>query len=129
MDPSSILKYHASTGPKKWILWIVVSITVFIAVFALYIKLNKRHDELKKLRTEADLAAQKADQVRADILREKDQSKLVGLLDQAHELQKTADAKRDEIAKSEKEFEAEYKQVKALESWKDLDAYNQKSRS
>jgi predicted transposase YdaD len=125
----SILKYHASTGPKKWILWIVVSITVFIAVFALYMKLNKRRQEIEKMHNEADLAAQKAEQVRADILREKDQSKLVGLLDQAHELQKTADAKRNEIAKSEKEFEADLKQVKALESWKDLDAYNQKSRS
>lgn len=129
MNQSDILKYHAATGPKKWILWLVLSITVFIALVALYMKLNKRQEELKKLRTEAELTAQKAEQTRYDIMREKDSSKLVGLLDQANALQKTADTKYAEIAKSEKEFEAEYKQVKALESWRDLDAYNKKSRS
>lgn len=129
MNPVNIVKYHAATGPKKWILWIVVSVTAFIALVALYMKLNKRQEDLKKLRTEAELAAKKVEQVRYDIMREKDSSKLVGLLDQAHVLQKTADDKRAEIAKNEKEFEAEYKQVKALESWRDLDAYNKKSRS
>lgn len=126
---SNILKYHASSGPKKWVLWIVVSFTALIAIFALYIRLNKRRQAITKLQTEADLSAQKAEQTRYDILREKDNGKLVALLDQAQTLQKVADAKRKEIALSEKEFEAELKQVKALESWKDLDAYNQKSRS
>lgn len=128
MTPN-ILKYHAASGPKKWILWVVLSVTVLITIAAMYLRLSKRQQELKKLHIEADLAALKADQTRADILREKDSSKLVELLDQAHTLQKTADAKRAEIAQSQRVFTEEYKQVKALESWRDLDAYNKKSRS
>jgi len=129
MDPSSILKYHASTGPKKWILWIVLSVAVFIALVALYMKLQKRQEELKKLRTAAELTDQKAEQLRFDVMREKDATKLTEMLTQAEALHKEAAAKREEIAWNEKAFQAEYKQVKALESWKDLDAYNQKSRS
>jgi hypothetical protein len=124
-----ILNYHAASGPKKWILWLVVSVAAFVACFALYVRLSKRKDQLAKLHNEVDLAGVKAEQVRFDMLHEKNAAKLADLLKQAHALQRIADAKNAEIAKNEKEFEAEYKQVKALESWKDLDAYNQKSRS
>jgi len=126
---SNILKYHASSGPKKWILWIVISVAVLAAVIALYLKLNKRQQDIKRLRIEADLAEQHAKNIRFDILREQDSTKLIGLADKARAFQVVADTKRAEITQNEKEFEAEYKQVKALESWKDLDAYNKKSRS
>lgn len=129
MNPVNIVKYHASTGPKKWILWVVLSVTVFIAIVALYMKLQKRQEELKKLRTAAELTDQKAEQLRFDVMREKDATKLAGMLTQAEALHKEAEAKREEIAWNEKAFQAEYKQVKVLESWRDLDAYNKKSRS
>jgi hypothetical protein len=92
-------------------------------------RLNKRQAELRKLRIDAELTDQKSEQLRFDVMREKDAVKLADMLRQAQILQKAAEAQRAEIVKNEKEFNAEYKQVKALESWKDLDAYNQKSRS
>jgi hypothetical protein len=126
---SNILKYHAAKGPKKWVLWLVVSIAALIAIVALYIRMNRRQQLITKLRNDADSASQKAEQLRFKIVHEQDAVKLNEMVAQAQVLQDTANAKRAEIAKNAKEFAAEYKQVKALESWKDLDAYNQKSRS
>jgi len=126
---SNILKYHASSGPKKWILWAVITLTAFIVVVALYMRIFKRESALKKLRIEAELADQKAEQLRFATVREKNSVKLADMVRQAVALQKTAEAKRAEIALNKHVLDAEYKQVRALESWKDLDAYNQKSRS
>lgn len=126
---SNILKYHGAKGPKKWILWLLISVGVLVATLAIYIRLNKRKHEIVKLHKEADLMNLKVEQVRFDMIHEKNAVKLADLLIQAQELQKAAVAKSAEIAENEKAFEAEFKQVKALESWKDLDAYNQKSRS
>lgn len=126
---SNILKYHAAKGPKKWVLWVVISLVASVTLLALYMRLNKRQAELRKLRINAELTDQKSEQLRFDVMREKDTVKLADMLRQAQILQKAAEAQRAEIVKNEKEFNAEYKQVKALESWKDLDAYNRKSRS
>jgi len=126
---SNILKYHAAKGPKKWILWLVISIASFIAIFAIYKRLKVRGKELEKLHAEVDEADRKTAQIQYEVMREKSSNKIAALLLEAQKLKTLAEAKRVEIAKNDKEFDADLKQVKALESWKDLDAYNEKSRS
>jgi len=126
---SNILKYHAAKGPKKWILWLVISIASFIAIFAIYKRLKVRGKELEKLHAEVDEADRKTAQIQYEVMREKSSDKIAALLLEAQKLKALAEAKRAEIAKNDKEFDTDLKQVKALESWKDLDAYNEKSRS
>ena len=126
---SNILKYHAAKGPKKWILWLVISIASFIAIFAIYKRLKVRGKELEKLHAEVDEADRKTAQIQYEVMREKSSDKIAALLLEAQKLKALAEAKRAEITKNDKEFDTDLKQVKALESWKDLDAYNEKSRS
>lgn len=121
-------KYHAAKGPKKWVLWVSVSVVVFLTLIALYLSIRRRQKEIAALRTQAEMASLKAEQNRFEMSRAKDDQQLQELVNQTNELQHSADLKRREISKNEKDLAAELKQVEALKSWKDLDAYNRRGR-
>lgn len=125
---NKILAYQVATGPKKWILWLTISISVLLAIAAIYWAIKRREKQIAKLRTEAELAAQQAEQVRYNMIRENDKNRLLELAAEANEMQHLADTKRQEIAKNEKDLAAELKQVEALKSWNDLDKYNRQGR-
>lgn len=126
---SNVIKYHTSTGHKKWIWWLVASITVFVLLLVLYTRLHRRGQTITKLRTQAETALKKAQQLRYAAARESKQEYLQELLAQAEVLEQRARDKDEEMQRNEKLFTDEFKKIRALESWKDLDTYNAKSRS
>jgi hypothetical protein len=128
MKPPAVVKYHFTTGPKKWVLYVTVSISVLLALIGLYLSIRRRQKTIETLRNESEEAAQKAAQIRYDMQRNNDNQQLIALVDKTNELQRTADLKRQEISKNERDLASELKQVKALKSWKDLDAYSRLGR-
>jgi hypothetical protein len=124
----NISKYHAALGPKKWVLWLFLSLTVGITILVVYYKTVQRGKLIGKLRTEADLASLKAEKVRYDLLRAAGTEKVAVLLDEACALQTQSHARETQIKLLEKANDAELKKIQALKSWRDLDEYNRRSR-
>lgn len=126
---NSIVKYHAATGPKKWILWLVVSAMVLGVVIYRHMQARAKALHVRKLRDELDKLVLQNENKQRDILREGDITKLTQMYGESAVLKKEARKKSLEITAAELAYKEELDKVKALKAWKDLDLYNEESRS
>ncbi len=123
-----VVKFHSSKGPKKWLLWVGISLSVLITGFVLYWRIYKKQQQITKLRTEAELAKADAARKQFEMKHAESTEKFQQLVAEANALSTLAETKRQDILKADKEIESDLAQIKALKAWKDLDAYNKQQR-
>ena len=120
--------YLSSKGPRRWGLWLYISLSVLAAGIVFYFWYAAKQRQITKLKTAAVRAAVKAENVRYSMSVDRDVAELKYLASQANEWQHTADRLRSEIAKHEKEVTVQLTKVAELKSWKELDIYNKQGR-
>lgn len=127
-NAAKIQDYFSSRGPRRWVLWLYISLSVLAAGVVFYFWYAAKQRQIAKLKTAAVKAAVKAENIRYRMGLDRDVAELKYLASQANEWQHTADNIRSEIAKHEKEVHKQLTKITELKSWKELDVYNKQGR-
>jgi Mg2+ and Co2+ transporter CorA len=125
---SDILKYRTAKGPKKWLLWLVITGTALLALFIQYKRLKARRRTIEKLYKEVGIAEQQSIQLQYEAIQERNVQRVNDLMAQAKALKRSIADKRAVITDNNKAYAEELTQIEVLKSWKDLDERNKKLR-
>lgn len=124
-----INEYKTAKGPRKWLLWVSITLTVIAMSVGFYFWHKAKTRQIIKLKAEAAKAAIKAEDTRIEILNTNDKTAIKELAAKANEWQHLADRIRGEAAVHEKEVSEKLRQLSGLKTWIELDKYNKQGRS
>lgn len=126
---ANISNYHEATGIKKGWLWVLLSVGIGVGVLVLYLRYVQKNRRLLAAYNEVDSLKIKANQQEHDAAQAIDKEKIAELDRQKEDIAKRIAEKELEISIQEKVIAKQLKEIKALSTWRDLDAYNKASRS
>jgi hypothetical protein len=125
---TNIDKYHAAKGIHKAWWWVLLSLVALFAIGIAWWRVGLRRNELEKTRNELSKLRLAKVAKEHELAKLHDRETLSVLISEHKELQHTIDLKQRELVGRVKAFEDEYRKVKALESWRDLEQYNKLRR-
>lgn len=126
---AKIAAYYAAKGPKRWALWMYISLGVLAAGTVFYFWYSKKKREIAKLKLEAAKASIDAENARYAMVLTSDEAELDRLREQSNEYQHQAAQLRTQIATEEQQVAKRLKAITELKSWEDIDKYNKQGRS
>lgn len=126
--PQQIINYHASTGLKRWWKWLVLTVIISIAVFTAVKRIQKYKKELDDAKEHLLNLTLLAAAKEHSLSKVQDRVQTEALVKSYNEIQHKIDAADRKVAQSTRDLDAEYRRLKAMSSWTDLNEYNQHSR-
>jgi hypothetical protein len=106
----------------------LLSLVALFAIGIAWWRVGLRRNELEKTRNELSKLRLAKVAKEHELAKLHDRETLSVLISEHKELQHTIDLKQRELVGRVKAFEDEYRKVKALESWRDLEQYNKLRR-
>jgi hypothetical protein len=129
MQVSDIIgNYHKATGPKRWALWLVLSVLAFVFMFYYYWRASRSYKELARVRSEFELKTIALEDARYKIQVAGKENDLKDLIKEYDDISKDIRQQNLIVNKATEKVKAAIQDMGMLKTWDDLDAYNQRGR-